>query len=226
MKYNLLTIMMVIGCGFANFTEAQFKLKNPMTDLLGGDSEKQSSGDITVLQEILLADLTDALGDVLAAQAIIAEAQGNKELAATLNNTSEKMKGGDSSNDDIRGGLSLSSDTVAAQQSIINDGENMNSESKALYAKALKPYIKSVAKTSKLSKPIKDFMNEAQNSIKNIRNPMEIRKLKKTLDTGMFIGKSAPKLIVNLGKSSKDLLTFAKKKDLDTSGADDIELDM
>jgi hypothetical protein len=69
-------------------------------------------------------------------------------------------------------------------------------------------------------------MNEAQNSIKNIRNPMEIRKLKKTLDTGMFIGKSAPKLIVNLGKSSKDLLTFAKKNDLDTSGADDIELDM
>ena len=53
---------------------------------------------------------------------------------------------------------------------------------------------------------------------------MEIRKLKKTLDVGLFVGKNAPKLIVNLGKSSKDLLTFAKKNDLDTSAADDIEL--
>ena len=225
MKNKLLTMMVVIGCSFANISEAQFKMKNPL-GALGGDAEKQSSGDISAIQNALLLDLTDALGDVLAAQAIIAKAQGNKELAAKLNNTSDKMKGGDASNDDIQGGLSLSSDTVAAQQSVINEGESMNSESKALYAKALKPYIKSVAKTAKLSQPIKDFMNEAQNSLKSIKNPMEIRKLKKTLDTGLFIGKNTPKLIVNLGKSSKDLLTFAKKNDLDTSGADDIELDM
>tara|TARA_B110000003_G_C16612242_1_gene519917 strand:- start:1144 stop:1821 length:678 start_codon:yes stop_codon:yes gene_type:complete len=225
MKNKLLTLMVVFGCGFANISEAQFKMKNPL-GALTGDSEKQSNGDISAIQEALLLDLTDALGDVLAAQAIIAEAQGNKELAATLNNTSDKMKGGDASNDDIQGGLSLSSDTVAAQQSVINEGESINSESKALYAKALKPYVKSVAKTAKLSQPIEDFMNEAQNSLKSIKNPMEIRKLKKTLDTGLFIGRNTPKLIVNLGKSSKDLLSFAKKNDLDTSGADDIELDM
>ena len=49
--------------------------------------------------------------------------------------------------------------------------------------------------------------------------------LKKTLDTGLFVGKNVPKLIVTLGKSSKDLLTFAKANEMDTSGADDIELD-
>ena len=92
-------------------------------------------------------------------------------------------------------------------------------------AKALVPYIKAVAKTSKLSGPIKDFTKEAQNSIRNIKNPMQIRKLKKTLDTGLFVGKNAPALIGNLAKSSKDLLTFAKKNDLDTSGADEISLD-
>lgn len=219
-KINLLSIFIIVGFTFSNISEAQFK--NPLS-ALGGDSES-SGGDISAIQDKLLSDLTDALGDVLAAQAIIAEAQGNKEQAAALSNASDKMKGGEASNEDIQGGLTLSSDTVAAQQEIINQGDTISAESKALYAKALLPYAKSVAKTAKLSGPIKDFTNEAQNSLKSIRNPMEIRKLKKTLDVGLFVGKNAPKLIVNLGKSSKDLLTFAKKNDLDTSAADDIEL--
>ena len=41
---------------------------------------------------------------------------------------------------------------------IINQGDSMSAESKALYAKALLPYAKSVAKTAKLSGPIKDFI--------------------------------------------------------------------
>jgi hypothetical protein len=53
---------------------------------------------------------------------------------------------------------------------------------------------------------------------------MEIRKLKKTLDTGLFVGKNVPKLIITLGTSAKDLMTYAKKNELDTSDADDIEL--
>ena len=102
----------------------------------------------------------------------------------------------------------------------------MDGEAKKLYAKALLPYVKSVAKTAKLSGPIKDFMNEAQNSIKSIKNPMQIRKLKSSLDTGLFVGKNVPKLIITLGKSSKDLLTYSKDNGLDTSSADDIELDL
>jgi len=75
-----------------------------------------------------------------------------------------------------------------------------------------------------LKDPISDFMTQAQNSIKSIRNPMKLGGLKKTLDTGLFVGKNVPKLIITLGVSAKDLLTFAKKNELDTSGADDIEL--
>ena len=84
--------------------------------------------------------------------------------------------------------------------------------------------MKSVAKTSKLSGPIKDFASEAQNSIKSVRNPLEIGKLKKTLDVGLFVGSNVPKLITSLVTSSKDLLTFAKANDMDTKGAADIEL--
>ena len=95
----------------------------------------------------------------------------------------------------------------------------MSAEAKALYGKAVLPYVKSVAKTSKLSGPIKDFASEAQNSIKSVRNPLEIGKLKKTLDVGLFVGSNVPKLITSLVTSSKDLLTFAKANDVDTKGA-------
>ena len=223
MKITYVTFML-LGLGFSNLTEAQSfgNFKNPLG---GGDDKKESSGDISAIQEKLLVDLSDALGDVLDAQSIIAKAQGNAELAKKLSNTSDKLKGGDVSKDSIQGALTTSKDTLKAQQETMNQSENVSAESKALYAKALVPYIKAVAKTSKLSGPIKDFTKEAQNSIRNIKNPMQIRKLKKTLDTGLFVGKNAPALIGNLAKSSKDLLTFAKKNDLDTSGADEISLD-
>jgi hypothetical protein len=67
-------------------------------------------------------------------------------------------------------------------------------------------------------------MKDAQSTLKTTRNPLKLTKLKKTLDTGLFVGKNVPKLIVSLATSAKDLMSFAKKNDLDTSGADDIEL--
>jgi hypothetical protein len=102
----------------------------------------------------------------------------------------------------------------------------MSDDAKALYAQALVPYLSSVAKTKELAGAISNFMEASQNELKSIRNPMQIRKLKGTLETGLFIGKTVPKLIVNLGKSSIGLLSFARKNGLDTSKADEIELDL
>tara|TARA_Y100000748_G_C15495146_1_gene487973 strand:+ start:960 stop:1634 length:675 start_codon:yes stop_codon:yes gene_type:complete len=224
MKQLKIAFIFIFCIGISNNVDAQFKdLQNMMG---GGDKKESSSADITSIQANLISDLTDALGDVLAAQALIAEAQGNKELAAALENTANKMAGGDVSNDDIKGAVQQTKEAAELQQEEINKKNVMDGEAKKLYAKALLPYIKSVAKTAKLSGPIKDFMNEAQNSIKSIKNPMQIRKLKSSLDTGLFVGKNVPKLIVTLGKSSKDLLTYSKDNGLDTSSADDIELDL
>jgi hypothetical protein len=65
----------------------------------------------------------------------------------------------------------------------------MSGGSKALYGKALLPYIKAVAKTAKLKDPISNFMKDAQSTLKTTRNPMKLTKLKKTLDTGSFCWK-------------------------------------
>ena len=92
MKKLVITLMFILGVGISIDANAQFK---DFKNLVGGGDEKEenSGGDITVIQDALIADLTDALGDVLSAQALLAEAQGNKELASTLQNTADKMAG-------------------------------------------------------------------------------------------------------------------------------------
>jgi len=216
--------LLAFGLLFTNL-EAQFKLpKNPLGTNTGNQEAAAPAVDISQSQANLMVQLTDALGDVAYAQSLIAEAQGNAEKAAALRGTSDTLKGGNATDQEIKGAVETVSSTAKEQQAVFNQSEAVNAESKALYAKALLPYVKSVAKTSKLSGPIKNFATEAQNSLKSIRNPLEIGKLKKTLDVGLFVGSNVPKLITSLLTSSKDLLTFAKSNDLDTSEASSIEL--
>lgn len=230
MNRIILTFTILIGFSFSNISEAQNfgKFKNPLSALTGEKEEGDEAPvlDVDEAQAQLIIALTSALGDVLAAQAMIEEAKGNKDQAAKLNNLSQDMLGGDSSNDDIQGAINVTSDITKAQSETFEQSDEMSDEAKSLYAKALVPYLSSVAKTKELGGAISNFMQASQNELKSIRNPMQIRKLKGSLQTGLFIGKTVPKLIVNLGKSSIGLLSFARKNGLDTSKADDIELEL
>ena len=222
-KTLLFAIMLVF---FSTATFAQFKIpKNPF-GAMGGDEEEQQepTGDITQIQATLVNDVADALSEVIEAQALIAEAQGNAEKAASLRVTSDTLKGGENRDEAIQGAVQTVKETAEEQQAVFSKSESMSDESKALYAKALVPYVKSVVKTAKLRDPAMDFLKEAQNEIKSIRNPMQIRKMQGSLSTGMFIGRNVPVLIGSLLKSSTDLLSFAKANDLDTSEASSMEL--
>ena len=223
MKTKTLLLALVLVFSTASF--AQFKVpKNPFGG--GGDDDKQeqSSRDITQIQSELLNDVADALSAVTEAQALIADAQGNAEKAAQLRNTSETLKGGANRDEAIQGAIQTVKETAEEQQAVFSASESMSTESKGLYAKALLPYVKSVAKTVMLKDPVQDFLKEAKNEIKSIKNPMQIRKMQKSLNTGMFIGQNVPVLIGSLAKSSTDLLSFAKSNDLDTSEASSMEL--
>ena len=223
---TLLFAMMLV---FSTATFAQFKIpKNPMGAMMGEEEEEQEqqepAGDITQIQARLVNDVADALSEVIEAQALIAEAQGNAEKAASLRVTSDTLKGGENRDEAIQGAVQTVKETAEEQQAVFSASEDMSDDSKALYAKALVPYVKSVAKTAKLRDPAMDFLKEAQNEIKSIRNPMQISKMQGSLSTGMFIGQNVPVLIGSLVKSSTDLLSFAKSNDLDTSEASSMEL--
>ena len=154
MKKLAITFLVILGVGISTDANAQFKdLKN----LVGGSEEKEekSGGDITAIQDALIADLTDALGDVLSAQALLAEAQGNKELASTLQNTADKMAGGDVSNDDIKGAVQQTAEAAELQQEEMNKKNNpilvqtINlSELSNFLGKPLSPYILELSELS------------------------------------------------------------------------------
>ncbi|MBT5410616.1 MAG: hypothetical protein HOK74_01070 [Nitrosomonadales bacterium] len=221
------TLILAILIVFSTASFAQFKLpKNPMGALVGGKKEQQAepAGDITQIQAKLVNDVADALSEVIDAQALIADAQGDAEKAASLRVTSNTLKGGENRDEAIQGAIQTVKETADGQQEVFSASEKMSDESKALYAKALLPYVKSVLKTTELKDPSIDFLKEAQNEIKSIRNPMQISKMRSSLGTGMYIGKNAPVLIESLVRSSADLLSFAKSNDLDTSEASSMEL--
>ena len=64
MKKLAITFMVILGVGISADANAQFK---DLKTFVGGGEEKEekSGGDITAIQDVLIADLTDALGDVL-----------------------------------------------------------------------------------------------------------------------------------------------------------------
>ena len=63
---------------------------------------------------------------------MLAEAQGNKELASTLQNTADKMAGGDVSNDDIKGAVQQTAEAATLQQEEINKKEVVDTEAKII----------------------------------------------------------------------------------------------
>ena len=79
MKKYLIALTIIIG--FSSLAEAQFKGLGGLTDLVGGKEKNEApAGDINSAQDRLMTDLKDVLGDVLAAQALIATAQGNYKI--------------------------------------------------------------------------------------------------------------------------------------------------
>ena len=88
MNRIILAFTILIGFSFSNISEAQNfgKFKNPLSALTGEKEETDEAPTLSVDQaqaELILA-LTSALGDVLAAQALIEEAKGNKDILCFL----------------------------------------------------------------------------------------------------------------------------------------------
>ena len=91
-------------------------------------------------------------------------------------------------------------------------------------SKSIVPYFSSAALTIKLKDPAQNFVKDATNQIKSIKNPLELGKVKKSVDTGMYIGKNIPSLISNLLSTTGDLMSYSKDNGLDVSKAASIEL--
>lgn len=222
LKLTLTMVVMIIAS--TSSLEAQFgKLKDLEKSLKKSkSSSSSSSGDVSASQDALVMQTAAAIAMLAEAQSHVALAQGNQELAEQLKNVNKELSGGNTG--DIKSHMDTVKKAAAAQKKVIDQKEKMTDGAKKHYQKALVPYFTSAALTVKLKDPAQNFVKDATNQIKSIRNPLELGKIKKSVETGMYIGKNIPSLIKNLLSTTGDLMTYSKDNGLDVSKASSIEL--
>ena len=95
MKKIILMFTIFFGFSYASIVEANpfGNIKNPLSAITGGDEAEEEAPTLNIdeAQAQLIISLQSALSDVLKAQAMIEEANGNKEKAAELNNTANNI---------------------------------------------------------------------------------------------------------------------------------------
>lgn len=216
-KLTLTSILLLIAS--TSSLEAQFgKLK----DLKPKKSSSSSSGNLSASQDALVLQTAAAIAMLAEAQSYVALAQGNQELAEQLKNVHKELNGGNTG--DIKSHMDTVNKAAKVQKEVIKQKEKMSDDAKKSYQKALVPYFSSAALTIKLKDPAQNFVKDATNQIKSIKNPLELGKVKKSVDTGMYIGKNIPSLISNLLSTTGDLMSYSKDNGLDVSKAASIEL--
>ena len=217
-KLTLTVIVLLIAS--TSSLEAQFGKK--LKDLKPKKSSSSSSGNISASQDALVSQTAAAIALLAEAQSYVALAQGNQELAEQLKNVQKELNGGNTG--DIVSHMDTVNKAAAVQKEVIKQKEKMSDDAKKSYQKALVPFFSSAALTIKLKEPAQNFVKDATNEIKSIRNPLELGKVKKSVEVGMYVGKNIPSLTANLLSTTGDLMSYSKDNGLDVSEASSIEL--
>ena len=110
-----------------------------------------------------------------------------------------------------------------AKEAMKNAGE-LSDEAKKDFAKAMIPMGKATYQMTQLSKEASKWFKGASAEMKSA-GPMGAVKLKKKLESGIFVAKSTPEILKEWGGTSKQIIEFAKKQGVSTKGADgDMEI--
>ena len=180
--------------------------------VLGGGGGDSSGGDALKLQGELILGMSIAMNSFLKADAKFMSAIGLDGEAKKLLNLVEEP----SENDKKLGAkIKASGEADKKMQSFIDSGKELNDEGKKDLADGLLPYAVGMASMIKMAKVAPEFLKASADEIKNIKNPMQIVKIKKQFDLGMKTGKQVPDLFKKMGASSKKLFGFAKANKID-----------
>ena len=180
--------------------------------VLGGGGGDSSGGDALKLQGELILGMSIAMNSFLKAYSKFMSAIGLDGEAKKLLNLVEEP----SENDKKLGAkIKASGEADKKMQSFIDSGKELNDEGKKDLADGLLPYAVGMASMIKMAKVAPEFLKASADEIKNIKNPMQIVKIKKQFDLGMKTGKQVPDLFKKMGASSKKLFGFAKANKID-----------
>ncbi|MBC79174.1 MAG: hypothetical protein CL745_06235 [Chloroflexi bacterium] len=203
--------------------EAQAWKKNlkKLGDAVGASEESNPNA---MTSEVVVLMTKEAFKDLATAQALIAKAEGNNELASQLENVSKDIMKSDLKGLKKQTGLVLQ--TAKDQQQLFTQKKTMSDEAKKYYQQALVPYMSGAYRTIALKQPIEQFAAQAKAEIAAVQSePWRIMKVKKQVETGLFLVKNVPSLVITLLKSTGDVMTYSKENGLDTKKASKIKLE-
>ena len=178
------------------------------------------TGSLIDQQAGIVETLVAGLTEYSSGQIIVAKALGLKEEADMLGSEQEALGSGNvNDKGSIERSMTVTSSAQEAIDKKIEEGAVLNEEAKQELAKALPFYARGTVYTSKLVPETKDWGIAALGSIKSA-GMIEAGKLKKQLDTGMFIASKLPGYFKSAKDSYASLIAFSKKNEIDTSEAD------
>lgn len=203
--------------------EAQAWKKN--LKKLGGELKAATeSSPGAVSSEAVIMMTKAAFKDLATAQSLIARAEGQNELAAQLDNTVANIDKADLK--ELKTMTGIVKETAKKQQEIFEQKKEMSDDAKKYYQQALVPYMQGAFKTIALKEPIETFAAQAQAEIAAVQSePWRIMTVKKQVETGLFLVKNVPSLVITLLKSTGDVMTYSKQNGLDTKKASSIKLE-
>lgn len=186
------------GFGFGSFAK---KLEHPA----GGVSPA-----LMAQQSKLINDFAGSQGQILAAQALLANAFGDKTQAAELT-ADEKALGQGASAKPLEKAFADSSRANAMIQSQVHTGAALSAKGRQLYIKALPHYATGLVRAIAMRPDFPNFISNAEREVASasIVDKLSIRN---KFAEGLYVARHGPGFIKGVESTTGDLLTYAKKE--------------
>ena len=224
MKKVISTLMFLALIPLSSYT-----LSMPSMPKFGAKPEpeseaKEPAASASDSQDALVAQFKDTLSSILLAQKYLAIAFDQADQASQLDAEMTSLEG-DCGKDCLARATKVSVDANKSIGKKLDAQAEISAEGKANYLLAIPPYIKGTLSAKDLATAAADWGKQATGEIKSA-GMMNAPKLKKKLDSGMYVAQQTPKLIKNWATATKQLATYAKASDIDlgsVEGASDFD---
>jgi hypothetical protein len=197
-----------------------------LKDLLKKKSKDVDISGLVQQQGSLIVSLVAGMEEYSSGQKYIANALGLKEEAEKIESEHEALASGNVNDEDsIKRSMRRSSSSQELIDQKISEGNALSEEAKGEFVKALPHYARGTAHTLNLLPQVKDWGSASAVAMKDAGLVNSV-KMKRDLESGLYIAKALPDYAKNAKNSYDSLISYSRSNNIDTSVAEDLLDDM
>ncbi len=196
----------------------------PKTPSIGGSDTSSVDVDGLVSQNSgIVKRYQSALGNLLKAQGILADALGIDEAGQRASAAAESLGKGVADKEVLEKQTAVSTDTQKLITKKMAEGGSLNAESKKKFGQAIPPYAKGTLDGSLLVSDAVSYASNVSSAVGQLSSdPMGLMKLKDGASAGIYVGTKLPGLLKEWFGNTQSLITFGKKNNIDVSKAEGV----